>query len=126
MPSPCPDLDILVAAIAGLEALADQAGMTCELAGSKLSPGPYKLTGSRWMALNPYCWRYACPGPGASSWQGRRARWSPPGNRSRRSSSRKGTAVNLGYSQTVPIPTNFSTPAKRACSMSSIPIMALS
>ena len=33
------------------------AGITCELLGSKLSPGPYKLTGIRKMELKPYCLR---------------------------------------------------------------------
>ena len=31
--------------------------MTCDVSGSKLSPGPYRLTGSRYTALNPYCFR---------------------------------------------------------------------
>ena len=36
------------------------AGITCEVCMSKLSPGPYRFTGNRTMALKPYCCRYAC------------------------------------------------------------------
>ena len=34
-----------------------KAGMTWEVAGSKLSRGPYRLTGNRKMELKPYCSR---------------------------------------------------------------------
>ena len=37
------------------------AGMTCEEEGSKLSPGPYRFTGIRWMTSNAYLARYVWP-----------------------------------------------------------------
>ena len=37
------------------------AGITWDEAGSKLSPGPYRFTGIRWMTSKPYCARYAWP-----------------------------------------------------------------
>ena len=45
---------------------------------------------------------------------------------SQRFSSRNGTGVNFGYEQIVPSWTNFSTPARRDCSIMNAPITRLS
>ena len=121
-----PHLDVVQAGLAGIDALLDERrndmrrGRVEVVAGARRgSPGSGGSRRSRTAGGRPG------PGPGASSWRGRRARSSPRGSRSR-GPPRNGTGVNFGYEQTVPIWTNFPTPARRARSISSMPMIAFS
>ena len=90
------------------------AGMTWDEEGSKLSCGPYMLTSSRWMAHSPNSSRHACPCTSSIFFDRPYGALVSSGYPSHSASSRNGTGVSLGYEQTVPMPTNLSTPERAA------------
>ena len=69
------------------------------------------------MALNPYSCRYAWPCTSSIFFAMPYGALVSSGYPFHRSRSRNGTGASFGYAQIVPTPTNFSTPANRACSI---------
>ena len=122
-----PDLDVVRPGSRGLHALPDQRRDDVRTRRIEVVARPVEVHREQVDRVEAVLLRGTPgPGPAASSWPGRTGRSSPPGSRSRGRLPGTGTGVNFGYAQTVPIVTNFSTPASRACSMSWMPMIALS